>query len=283
MKAYIYLFTRAIVRRYKHVTHYWQLENELNAAAYSVLTNDRAGYHAEVSEGSGPSPTADQPRGGATSSTSRQCILHASKRSRASLQPALIMDFVEQHGPRVDWDWVPLLGQWWVLIDGILKSYTFIERCVCHRANMTFVSRHLELMYEATRVEDPDAVIVVNVLTDLTDPLAKILQVPTWSQALTQWASFYDVIGIDSYPNRFGSYPILTPLFKDIIATAVHLMNGSVPVWVTETGYPVWEQLPMNVPATVNFTQERQAEYYKTMLPAAFDAGAEGFYAYGAW
>ena len=143
---------------------------------------------------------------------------------------------------------------------------------------------HVHTLFLAIKDELPSAYTLVNALADISDPIAKYLDLPYWADMLAKWRPYYDIVGLDMYPNRLSPLPF----FKDTVATTIktalnnqflaahHGVNHSfeqAPVWVLETGYPVWITTPTYYPASVNFTQQLQASYFQFFMETADAAG----------
>ncbi len=92
-----------------------------------------------------------------------------------------------------------------------------------------------------------------------------------WLECAELWQPYYDTLGIDTYPNYYGSDPV----YSDDIRTKINLAKKyEKSVWITETQYP-FSKLPL--PSPVEWTEAKQGTYIREAYQYAKEAGAEAF------
>lgn len=126
----------------------------------------------------------------------------------------------------------------------------------------------IRVLHEAVRAEDPGARTTHNICAELKH----VPGVYSWKADVRRWARFMDVIGIDAYPNYLLGWPNRAAVVAEKVREALAAAGGK-PVAVLESGYPV-------APARRLFSEERQAEYYASLIPAVREAGASGLFLY---
>ncbi len=109
------------------------------------------------------------------------------------------------------------------------------------------VGRILGSLFEIVRAEDPGALTMINLAADSLKP------------ALSNFAKYYDVLGLDFYPN----YIRATPVDGTNLLSKVSLAKKETgrPVMITETGYP-------SGPKLFGFNHQNQTEYVKKICEA---------------
>jgi len=132
-----------------------------------------------------------------------------------------------------------------------------------------FLTDVIRLGNEAVREEDPGAITVMPFHTDIHENFGRFFGYPPWTEAVSRWAEYVDVIGIDAYPNYYRPLPIKGGLLYDRVLQAREI-SGDLPVMVIETGYP-------SGPTEVGFDEILQAEYLDRAVESARAAGAAGY------
>ena len=136
-----------------------------------------------------------------------------------------------------------------------------------------FVTDVLETLSRAVRIEDPEALTMVNFHTDVPEALNHGFLLPSWPESIRLWIDHIDVVGIDAYPNYYSPEPVRGEVLGERVAIADEMGCGK-PVVVVETGYPTG-------PAERGFTEVGQALYIQEAYDAAMGAGAQGFFLFG--
>lgn len=113
------------------------------------------------------------------------------------------------------------------------------------------------------------------------------------ARCLDQWSDYYDIAGINFYPNELHAYPVFGFLVGEMVYStkrALDALNlGDREVWVLETSYSDycneddWDcSDPNNKPVfsgdnLYNWTEERQAQYLQEALETSGRYGADVF------
>ena len=126
----------------------------------------------------------------------------------------------------------------------------------------------------AVRAEDPTAVTIININTDMADSFNTTFGRPGWEGAVSQWRTLADVIALDTYPNYFLSGPVDGTIVGRRVARFRELACPGQQVVVMETGYP-------NGPVARGYSAEAQAEFLTEAWVSSRDAGASGFMPFG--
>jgi len=137
----------------------------------------------------------------------------------------------------------------------------------------SFLTRLLEALSAAVRVEDASAWTTVNFHTDVPAEINRGFSLPSWENAIRQWVSHVDIIGLDAYPNYYVPQPVRGERLTERVASASEMGCGK-PVVVVETGYPTG-------PAERGYTEQGQAEYIREAYDASVAGGARGFFLFG--
>jgi hypothetical protein len=136
-----------------------------------------------------------------------------------------------------------------------------------------FLTRLLATLVDAVKESDPSALTAVNFHTDVSDALSARLGQRTWRQAIQQWSSLVDIVGIDAYPNYYRAQPPRGSALGDRVSAARQLA-GAKPVVVLETGYP-------SGPAVEGYDEASQEAYIRAAYASAVAAGARGYFHFG--
>ena len=126
---------------------------------------------------------------------------------------------------------------------------------------------------ENSCLQDPEALTTVNFHTDIPAEINQGFLLPSWEDAIRQWMSHIDVIGIDAYPNYYQPEPVRGEVLGERVAAASEMGCGK-PLVVVETGYPTG-------PPERGYTEADQAEYLQEAYDASVAAGAQGFFLFG--
>jgi len=113
----------------------------------------------------------------------------------------------------------------------------------------------------------------VNFHTDVPAEINQGFLLPSWENAIRQWAGSIDIVGVDAYPNYYLPQPVRGEVLRERVATAVEMGCGR-PVVVVETGYPTG-------PAERGYTEAAQAEFIQEAFDASVAGGARGFFLFG--
>jgi len=153
------------------------------------------------------------------------------------------------------------------------REPSFLDALGCAWRDWTFVTQLLETLSAAVRAEDPDAWTTVNFHTDVPAEINQGFLLPSWENAIREWVSYVDIIGLDAYPNYYLPDPVRGEELQQRVATASEMGCGK-PVVVVETGYPTG-------PAERGYTEAGQAEFIQEAFDASVAGGAQGFFLFG--
>jgi hypothetical protein len=140
-----------------------------------------------------------------------------------------------------------------------------------------FRNKVWQILVEAVRSEDPDALIIHD------------FHMLGFMAALEDWSDDLNIIGINYYPNQLASLPVMGFSVGEYVWAVRRALKGlgyeDIPVWVTETGYPGIEiEDPADNISLADdvdyFSESRQSAYLGTALTSAVEKGAEGFFYY---
>jgi len=136
-----------------------------------------------------------------------------------------------------------------------------------------FLTRLLTTLRDAVKDSDASALTAVNFHTDVSDALSTTLGKTTWRQAIQQWSSLIDIVGVDAYPNYYRAQPTRGSVVGERVSAARSLA-GAKPVIVLEAGYP-------SGPALEGFDEASQDAFIRAAYTAAVSAGARGYFHFG--
>ncbi|NUN12596.1 MAG: hypothetical protein HUU55_03050 [Myxococcales bacterium] len=148
-------------------------------------------------------------------------------------------------------------------IDGISSAW----------ADWFFLTELLSTLRQAVLDADPHAQVTTNFHTDIHAEINYFFDLPSWTEAVTQWAPLLDYVSIDAYPNYYQAAPPKGEVVGERVASTLAAGQGK-PVFIMETGYPTG-------PAELGYDEENQAAFMVTALESAKAAGAVGFYWFG--
>jgi len=141
-------------------------------------------------------------------------------------------------------------------------------------ADFRFQTELLTALRRGVRAEDPTAVTIVNINTDMADSFNTTFGRPGWEGAVSQWRTLADVVALDTYPNYFLPGPVDGTIVGQRVARIRELACPAQQVVVMETGYP-------NGPVARGYSAEAQAEFLAEAWASSRDAGASGFMPFG--
>jgi len=133
-----------------------------------------------------------------------------------------------------------------------------------------FLTRLMELLYQAAHHADPEAITYMNFHTDIHPRLNRMLRQPDWETAVVRWKDYMDIIGFDAYPNYYTPEPVRGDLVAERARRIAELAPGKK-VWVIETDYPY-------APLLRGFTPEKQAEFLRESYESCRAAGVDGYF-----
>ena len=107
------------------------------------------------------------------------------------------------------------------------------------------------------------------------------------SKRLDQWKTYYDAVALNFYPHEVelgNASPVLGFLVGELVYStrrALDVLNKEVPVWISETGYPVTTNQALDPNATLcqhlrYFSQEKQNTFFEDVFKTCSKFGAEG-------
>jgi hypothetical protein len=153
------------------------------------------------------------------------------------------------------------------------REPSFLDAFQSAWQDWNFVTRLLRTLSTAVRTEDPEAWTTVNFHTDVPAEINEGFLQPSWENAIRQWVSYIDVIGLDAYPNYYSPLPVKGDVLQARVATAREMGCGK-PVVVVETGYP-------SGPAERGYTEAGQAEFIQEAFDSSVAGGAQGLFLFG--
>jgi len=139
-------------------------------------------------------------------------------------------------------------------------------------------------LHDAVRAEDASAKIIIAFHTDIhenihDDPVLGLWEFAGehhWTEWLTIWEPYLDIVGLGCYPNYYIADPVYGTEVGDRVATAKSILPGK-PVIITETSYPA--PAPGTIlPDPVDFTEEKQRQYIRDAVYSCIDNGAMGYF-----
>lgn len=142
-------------------------------------------------------------------------------------------------------------------------------------------ARLLKVTYLAVKSVDPDAQVMFGGLAygnpDTDDWLRAVLNLYSGDPARGQYNWYMDIVGLHSYNDSRR-----TGLVVARVRDTLRQFGLSTPIWLNETGVPVWDDYPgptwaADDPAErwLSATQEQQAAFVVQSAAYAFAAGAE--------
>lgn len=140
-------------------------------------------------------------------------------------------------------------------------------------ADWSFLTELLATLRQAVFDADPNAQVTTNFHTDIHPGINQFFDLPSWTEAIVDWAPLVDWISIDAYPNYYQASPPKGDIVGERVAMALSASGGK-PVFVMESGYPTG-------PAELGYDEEKQAQFMMDALRSAKAAGAVGFYWFG--
>mgnify|MGYP006415698875 CR=1 FL=1 len=145
------------------------------------------------------------------------------------------------------------------------------------------------LLYNIIHEED-------NLISGIGQSEVQVIQamhVLDMARRIDQWQNYYDIIGVQFYPNEMFAYPVLGYMIGETVFSvkrALDVLGLDKPVWVLETMYPVTNDEFINGleeanPDTMqNFKQnimyrstDRQKQFIKEAIYTSAKYGAEVF------
>ena len=156
------------------------------------------------------------------------------------------------------------------------RTPTFLDGMSSAWADWEFLTQLLGTLRAAVLDADPTALTTTNFHTDIHASVSADLGVPSWSDAVAQWAGdagLMDIASLDAYPNYYQAEPVAGAVVGARV-TEVGARSGGMPVLVMETGYPTG-------PAERGYSDANQATFLADAVSSALAAGAMGFIWFG--
>ena len=151
-----------------------------------------------------------------------------------------------------------------------------------------FQDQVVQLLYNVVH-EDDNA---KSSLTPPGTPNAQVIQdfhLLNMARCLAQWENYYDIVGVNVYPNQFNAYPVFGFAVGEMVWAAKRALTAlgtpNKPVWLMETGYGVYfetetvsESIRADLSANLQYyNQGRQAQFLADAIESADKYGAEAF------
>lgn len=98
------------------------------------------------------------------------------------------------------------------------------------------------------------------------------------ARRLDEWQNYYDIVGLNLYPNELNAEPVLGSLVGELVFATKRALNAlslDRPVWVLETAYGVYDGVYNG--KQYHYTLENQAKFLKDALQSSIDSGADLF------
>ena len=137
-------------------------------------------------------------------------------------------------------------------------------------SSFAFQTELLRSLRGAVLEADPDAVTEINMNTDMNDNFNLGFGRPGWQDAVREWRTLADVIGLDTYPNYYLARPADGSVVGARIAQLHALVCPGQQTMVVETNYP-------NGPVARGYSPEAQAQFLHDAWTSSRNAGVAGF------
>lgn len=124
---------------------------------------------------------------------------------------------------------------------------------------MAFLTRVLQTLVWAVKDEQPGAIVLQNVHTDVPLWVHDVLLLPGYyEQAVRAWTPLLDMVALDAYPNALVSSPCRSDEVGKRVAAARRATNYTLPVFVMEWNYPLSSTDQRLPPSLADFSDARQ-------------------------
>jgi hypothetical protein len=135
----------------------------------------------------------------------------------------------------------------------------------------------LKVGYEAVKAADPEATVLFGGLAYWSNPSFHT-QVLDALQQLEEAAShnfYFDAMSLHLYSNIYNIGPVVAHISANIVSRV-----GPHPIWLTETGVPLWDENPITPGQPYNYaaTAEEAAAYTLESYAEARAVGVEKFF-----
>lgn len=137
----------------------------------------------------------------------------------------------------------------------------------------------LRVAYQAVKAADPEAKVLFAGLAYWSDPTyyVAVLNALQSLPGSSQHNGYFDVMSLHLYSNVYTIRPVVAE-----IQAAMAARVGPHPIWLTETGVPLWDETPPDglpgPPRTNYATAEEAATYVIEAFAEARAAGVERFF-----
>ena len=138
-------------------------------------------------------------------------------------------------------------------------------------------ARLLQVGYQAVKAADPDATVLFGGLAYWTDPdfYRQTFQHLQTLEGAAANNGYFDALSLHLYSNVYALAPVITEIRTEMMATI-----GAHPIWLTETGVPIWGGSQQPNPYPNSATAEEAAAYIIEAYAEARAAGVEKFFVF---
>lgn len=138
-------------------------------------------------------------------------------------------------------------------------------------------ARLLQVGYQAVKAADPEATVLFGGLAYWTSPsfYEQVLQELQRIDGASEHNGYFDALSLHLYSNVYNIAPIASQIQTEMLATV-----GPHPIWLTETGVPIWDENQQSDPYFQSATAEEAAAFMIQGYAAARAAGIERFFAF---
>jgi hypothetical protein len=138
-------------------------------------------------------------------------------------------------------------------------------------------ARLLQVGYQAVKAADPEATVLFGGLAYWADPnfyKQTLREIQTLEGAVEN-NSYFDVLSLHAYSNIYLLRPVVSEIQTEMMTTV-----GPHPIWLTETGVPIWGESQQPYPYSNSATAEEAAAYIIEAYAEARAAGVEKFFVF---
>ncbi len=131
----------------------------------------------------------------------------------------------------------------------------------------------LKVGYQAVKAADPDATVLFAGLAYWSNPsyyIAVLDELQTIEGSATNNA-FFDVMSLHLYSNVYQVRPVAAEIQANMASRV-----GPHPIWLTETGVPIWDEWPSEMPVELRTNRARASEAAAYAIQAFAEARAIG-------
>ena len=138
-------------------------------------------------------------------------------------------------------------------------------------------ARLLQVGYRAVKAADPEATVLFGGLAYWTDPsfYKQVLHELQMMDGASEHNGYFDALSLHLYSNVYNIAPVASQIQADMLATV-----GPHPIWLTETGVPIWGENQQPDPYDYSATAEEGAAFMIQGYAAARSAGIERFFVF---